>query len=142
MNRGLMMINNKKGMTLIEVLVAFAILIILAAAFLLLFSTSVTNIFNFGAESRAVARTSEKMEVLYNLDNVTGTAIETELDALNGNSVVIKDDLYIYNGIYDFNYYYEASDTGVASGYDVTLVAFYRNGEKHVNLNSFIKAGD
>lgn len=142
MNGRIAMLKNRKGVTLVEILVAFAILSVIAAAFLLLFSTSITNIFNFGAESRAVARTTENMEALYNLENPTGTDIEAELDAMNGKKALDSTSLYDYDSNFNFNYYYEGSDTGLSSGYEVTMVMFYRNGEKYVDLKSFIRSGD
>lgn len=142
MNKLMKLTNNNKGMTLVEVLIAFSILVIIAAAFLLLFSTSVVNIFNFGAESRSVANTAETMEAVYNIYSITESSIIDKLDDLDGKKITDPLTLYVYDGNFDFNYYIESSNTGLASGYDVTLVTFYRQGEKYVDLTSFVKEGD
>lgn len=142
MNKKMWKIYNKKGMTLVEILVAFTILVIIASAFLLLFSTSVVNIFNFGAESRSVANTAEIMEAVYNIDDVSENSITDMLNDIGGKKISAPMNLYVYDGDYDFNYYIIFINTNLTSGYDVTLVTFYRQGEKYVYLTSFVKEGD
>jgi len=59
-------LKNKKGFTLIEVLISLAILGIIVFAFLNLFGTSFVNIYTMGGKDRAMAQASDIMEILYN----------------------------------------------------------------------------
>lgn len=65
-------LNNKKGFTLIEILISLAILGIIVFTFLNLFGTSFVNIYTMGGKDRAMAQASDIMEILYNQQEISG----------------------------------------------------------------------
>lgn len=132
---------NKKGMTLIEILIAFLLMSILTSAFLLVFSSGVVNILDFGSRSRALAAANQAMEDVYSIQEPTQGLIVGKLNALNGVQITNSPDLYTYKGK-DFNYFIQYIDTTVSSGFRVTIVYFFRSGEKFIDLESFVREGD
>lgn len=135
-------LKNKRGMTIVEVLIAFLLMSILTSAFLLVFSSGVVNILDFGSRSRALASANEAMEKVYSIQEPSQTLIEAELNAQNGMKIESSPDLYIYNTGKDFNYFIQYIDTTVSTGFRVTIVYFYRNGEKFIDLEAFVREGD
>lgn len=133
---------NKKGMTLIEILIAFLLMSILTSAFLLVFSSGVVNILDFGSRSRALAAANEAMEDAYSIQEPTQELIVAEFNALNGNQITNLPDLYTYTAGKDFNYFIQYTDTTVSKGFRVTIVYFFRSGEKFIDLESFVREGD
>lgn len=55
---------NKKGLTLVEVVVAMAIIGIIAMSFLTAYGSGVTNIFNMGHRTRAIAEARSITDVI------------------------------------------------------------------------------
>jgi len=136
------LVNNQKGLTLIEVIIAVTILTIIAVAFIPLFSTSFSNIFAYGDKDLTMAYASDQMEMLYSRQPFSNVD-ELKNKLSGGQSVDTRDDLYSYNPDYDFNYYIEGvnisdGDTDI-NGYKVTIVSFYREGDRKVELSSFIR---
>lgn len=147
------LIKDKKGFSLVEVIVSMAILSILAVAFLPLFGTSFANIFLFGEREGATSYASDKLELLYAGQPF---ASEGELKGVLDNGANGQDcsggDLYDYDSGYDFNFCVEETTQpidnygsviepgeGLLEGYKVTIVVFYNNGESHIELSSFIR---
>jgi prepilin-type N-terminal cleavage/methylation domain-containing protein len=123
-----------KGFTLMEVLVAMAILTIIVVCFTFVYGWSFENIFLMGDKSKVVATAQKTFERLY-------------ID-INDNNVELKpvdnkDDLYVYSATEPGNYYVEDNVTftledEVVQGYKVTAVVFYRNGERNATVSTFI----
>lgn len=136
------LIKNKKGMTLVEIIIAFAVLAVLSSAFLLVFSSSLVNIINFGEKSKSLAAANQAMEAVYSIAEPTQELIEAELDARNGNKIINSAYLYDYTDGNEFNYFIETIDNGVSTGFQVTIVHFYYGGEKFIDLESFVRRVD
>ncbi len=131
------------GFTLVEVIVAVVILLIIAMAFVPLFSTGTINIFSFGHRDKAMALGSEKMEIFYANQPLDNGKIDEIIDTLSGNYVIDSNDLHTYQGN-GYNFSTEESFMPIeyesdVSGYKVTIVVFYQNGEKHVTVVSFVR---
>ena len=133
-------IKNKKGMTLVEVIIAFALLAIVVASFVLIFSSSLVNILDFGNKSSTVAEANKAFEAVFSIQEPSEVKIRTELNSMNGAETDLAN-LYIMVPGKDFNYRIEPIDYGssIGTGYKVTIVGFYRGGEKFVDLQAFVR---
>lgn len=128
--------NSNQGFTLVEVLVAMVVLTIIVIAFTAFFGWNVTSIFDTGEKSRAIAKAESKLEKLYGsmenykndpdyVDNCENVSIRT--GSRDCNFCVTKE-AYNFQG-------------SSVDGYNVQVVVFYSNGERHVSLSSFIEGG-
>ena len=131
------------GFTLIEVLVAIGILVLLAIAFIPLFSSSFSFIFTYGHRDKAMAKASEYMETIYANEPITeSSAIKDLLSSLDGHDIETDGSgILDYNPLKSFNYYIEDAFEPVSGieGFKVTIAVFYKNGEQAVQLSSFIR---
>jgi prepilin-type N-terminal cleavage/methylation domain-containing protein len=134
---------NKKGMTLIEIIVALAILGMVSVIFLTMFGNSYSTIFKSGH------RTVANMEL---------QSIADELN-LNSNIFVDDDDITDYMNIKgynkvanvgniatnvsgDVNYYMQSVETiSNTAGYQVTILKLFNNGNDFVKVTTFIIPG-
>jgi len=126
--------SSNKGFSLVEVLVALTVLVILIGAFANFLGWSVTSIFDDGQKTRAIAEAEKKLERLYySMDNY---ASDQEYVG-NCNEVTVKDP----NRIRNFCVEEVTHVGGNVEGYNVTVVVFYKNGERYVSISSFIEGG-
>lgn len=58
-------LNERKGLTLVEILISVVILGVIIFSFISLFGTGFSNIYSMGGKDRAMAKASDIMEVLY-----------------------------------------------------------------------------
>ncbi|QNO16114.1 prepilin-type N-terminal cleavage/methylation domain-containing protein [Alkalicella caledoniensis] len=121
-------VNNNKGFTLIEVIISILIISIIVLAFLSIFSNSVINVFSMGNKNTAMVLASDIMEILYGSQPFENIGQLNEfLDSLEGN----------------FSYSVQQSTLlGEIDGFNVTIVAYYKNGDRSVELKSFIRGED
>ena len=136
-------LSGQKGMTLVEVLVSMAILVIIALAFILVYTTAFSNTYAFGKKNAAMALASEAMEALYAIEPAAEGTIAAKLSSLNGNQVSSRDELYLETG-HDFNYLIEpvATLNGATSGHKVTIAEYDQAVKSHVTLVTFIPGVD
>ncbi|NLX91073.1 MAG: prepilin-type N-terminal cleavage/methylation domain-containing protein [Firmicutes bacterium] len=130
----------EQGLTLIEVIVAMAVLSLVVAAFTQLMGWSFTNIFYQGEKSKAIAAGTEKIEQLGHIIN-TSAAPEDGLQ--NDNEWVAQ-----YENLFDKNlpkerrFYYEKVNYSLnetpVNGYKVTVVVFYEDFKFYVLFEDFI----
>ena len=134
---------DEKGFTLIEVLVALTLLIIIAFAFIPLFSSSFFNIFTYGHRDKAVAQSSEYLEVINaNSTYASKAAVIEDLDDMGGYSIEPSgDSLSDHQPGYSFNYHIEENIEPYAgvTGFKVSVSVFYRAGDRHVTLTTFVR---
>ena len=122
-----------KGFSLVEVLVAITVLTITIVSFTFVYGWSFENIFLMGEKSTAVAKAQNALERMY---------ININDDKIDLQRVISPDDLYTYSE--SGNYYVEENVTYTLEededvvGNKVTVVVFYKNGERHVSLSAFI----
>lgn len=146
-----------KGMTLIEILVAIAILGIIAASFLTLFSNGYINIFKSGY------RTDTTMKLQSIVDHLDSTSINTP-DDIDTNITNYLSSKYSYTR--DVNYkkvtdinslktkepniklkYFisplgpVSSITSSIQGYQVTIIWFINNSQSYVQITTFLIQG-
>ncbi|KAF1086571.1 hypothetical protein SPSYN_00290 [Sporotomaculum syntrophicum] len=121
-----------KGFSLVEVMVALIVLVIMVGAFVNFFGWSITSIFADGEKTRAVAEAEKKLEHLHNsMDNYY-----TDTEYVNDyNDVFIK----YPDRVRNFCVEEVTRLNGIVEGYNVTVVVFYHNGERHVSVSSFIE---
>ncbi len=137
------MVKAQGGFTLVEVLIAMAVLSIVILSFTQVLGFSVTGIFNEGEKSRALAEAREKTDDLFYL--VASAA--TPEDAMAGMEadaewVAAADDLYDTANPAVRRFCYEPTSNVVngvtVEGYNVTVVIYYRDFQSKVELESFI----
>jgi prepilin-type N-terminal cleavage/methylation domain-containing protein len=135
------MFPGQNGFTVLEVIVAIALLLMMSAAVVTVFGSSYSNIFSAGNKNEAMAFASEKMEALYARQPINAAGIQTYLESVNGKFISTGNDITIYDADKAFNFSLETVQpiTGV-SGQKVTIVRFYRNGSAHVSLSSFLRS--
>lgn len=133
---GLKNSKNMNGMTLIEIIIAMALLGIILISFLNLFGAGFTSIFEMGQKSDAASDIQSIMEIIYRDGNTD------HLDYLVTLSQVVE--VVNYNDL--FNQYtsgpeirFHVGSITLLSGAtveQVTLVKFYQKGKRHVTLSS------
>lgn len=125
---------SNKGFSLVEVLVALAILVILVAAFTNFFSWNIISIIDNGQKSQAVAEAEKKLEQLYySMDNY----VDDPEYVSNCNDILVKQPDRNCNFCVEEVTYID----GDVEGYNVTVVVFYKNGERHVDIHDFVEGG-
>ncbi len=126
-------LSQNKGFSLVEVLVAMAVLTILVVSFTIFFGWNITSIFETGQRSQAVAEAEKKLEKLhYSMDNYA-----SDPEYVSSEDVLVKDPDRDRNFCVEEVTYVDGS----VEGYNVTVVVFYKNGERYVSLSSFIEGG-
>lgn len=157
---------NNKGLTLIEIVIALAILGIILVSYVTIFSNSFISILLMGQKSQAVSDSQSIIEVAYdNIKNITGTYpnITDVNNAVQGsltsggyeavgtltNTPKFEDYTSRPSDIGESNtnegkirYSIEAqSFSGSLSdvrGYKITVLTFYSNYKKYVKITSFV----
>ena len=104
-------------------MVAMAVLTILIIAFSALFGWNITSIFDSGQRTKAIAEAEKKLERLYySMDNYDSDP-----------EYVSRESVFDYQNR-ERNFCVEEE----TNGYNVTVVVFYHNGERHVAIPAFI----
>lgn len=144
--------NNENGFTLIEVVLSVAILSIFILVITQFMGISVTNIFLKGEQSKALAAAEDKMEKIYAAAEDAGASTDltdyNDLKKSEDGWIDCSDDddvdavlvngadyspIYCLQNVTNLN-----EDGGEATGTQVTVVAFYHNGQHKVKLTNFI----
>ncbi|GBF32766.1 type IV pilin PilA [Desulfocucumis palustris] len=126
-------LHNNKGLTLVELLVAMSVLVILTIAFTAFFGQNITSISESGQKSKATAEAEKKLERLHHsMDDY-----DSDPEYVSSENVLTKNPNRDRNFSVDQVTYVD----GEIQGYKVTVVVFYKNGERHVTMTSFIEGG-
>lgn len=129
--------NKNNGFTLIEVIISIVMLSIILLTFLTVFSTSSINVFNSGNKNSAMNLASDTMELLYSSQPyIDSNSLVDRLKALGGNHTQPLSENYAEK---TFNFSVQDATLMGIKGYNVTIVAFYKNGQRHVELTSFVR---
>lgn len=144
-----------KGMTLVELIVALAIMSIIAISLLAIFSSSYSNIFSYGRKSKAATETQSIIDKIYER-SVQGN-FTTTLEVQDMVSSVLSLDGYTsgqyklssslgglstIEGIEHVRYF--VSDVILQSdinGFQVSVLVFYSNNKSSVTLTTFVIKG-
>ncbi|ACV63981.1 hypothetical protein Dtox_3246 [Desulfofarcimen acetoxidans DSM 771] len=133
------------GFTLVEILVSMAIISIVSAAFIALFSSSFVNTFSTGNRNAAMSLASDKMEALLALGPTNIETIRAKLldnDEMSVQEKSTEADLYAEANSNLMRFRIEPVNlltAGTNNGYRVTIVVYYKGGERYVTLTSFIR---
>lgn len=139
-------IKNPKGLTLIEIIVAIAIMGILAVSVSTVFGLSISQIFTSGT------RTNEAMEVQTIVDTLLVESdagrfrsyadIDAHLSSQGYGEVDDESELTVKNGSYDVNYFIDTRNVVIqgetVTGWEVTILQFFDSGERSVQITTFI----
>ncbi len=147
-------ISNKKGLTLIEVIIAMAILGIISVSFLGMFSSAVTTIYFMGDHSKSVAEAQTILDLLYEETDRTPVSPVTFSDEI---ASVMTSLSYDSGDYFIYNYVGNIEDTDFYDGYmgekiklywtekdligqddvkTVSIMMFYRNNSRHISLTT------
>lgn len=131
---------SEEGVTLIEVLVSLVILSMFVVVLSQLMGVSVTQVFSSGERAKAVALAEKNTERIYAI------AVQTEtLDGLYAaDEYSSMTDLHTYDETLDYKFCLVESTKSVEDqpdieGTDVTVVAFYNNGQSYVEITTFLE---
>jgi prepilin-type N-terminal cleavage/methylation domain-containing protein len=136
-NKALWSANKDKGFSLVEVMVALAILSILAVAFIQLMGWSFTSIFYEGEKSKAIASAKEKQEELAAMGNLEDINLSDPEYVSSGNLLVYNETVPLKRRFYYFADTRPIEDEEV-DGYEIAVVVFYGEGKFHVKITNFI----
>ena len=127
---------NNKGFTLIEIILAIAILGIIIVSFMSIFSSGIKNIFSAGKKDEAISLAANKLEKLYHSQPFEK---QSDLKAkLNNDGYYVENctnELYTYQNK-DYNF---CINSNISGGFKVKIVYFYLNGERYIELTSFVR---
>lgn len=132
---------NKKGMTLIEVIVALAILRILSVAFLEMFGNSYATVFKSGHRTNANMELQSIADNLNAYTSVDDVGITNYMNGKGYNKVTNVDNIATkVSG--DVNYYIRTVEViSNTEGYQVTILQFFNNGNDFVKVTTFVISG-
>jgi prepilin-type N-terminal cleavage/methylation domain-containing protein len=138
-------LKNQKGMTLIEVILAIAILGIIMIGILNLFSFSMKSIYSAGNRTHTVADLESISDELIASEFSSKIEIENHLaDVMNFNEKTDKNSVAIKEIGEDINFYVSNSTVleGTSTiGYVVTIVKFHSNGKQSSKITVFLVEG-
>lgn len=121
----------KKGMSLLEIIIAIALLGIIAVILLNAFVQGFSTIFSMGNKTRAMATAQDIIDV---------ACQSGDPSTLSGVSTEASDqvDLYQYEESIPHKYWISSQDIGTVLYDKVTVVVFYQRGRSYVELTSII----
>lgn len=135
-------VRDKKGLTLVELLISMAILGIILVAFLSYFGFSFGNIVGAGGRTQAAHQAQSVVEAMYSKSFSGSSDIVTFLNAEGHNKVDNIANITVQSGSNPINYNISSQQTiNGTPGYVVTVVAFYDRGKGNISLTAFIPIG-
>lgn len=123
----------KKGMTLLEIIIAMAILGIIAVVLLNAFVQGFSTIFSMGNKTRAMTTAQELIDKACEAGSTGALSGITSLT-----EVADEKDLYIYEDSEIQKYYVSTQTIGGVTYDKVTISIFYQKGRGYVILTSLI----
>lgn len=135
--------NVKKGMTLIEIIVALAIFGIISIAFLPMFASGFSTIANAGFRTNSTMSVQSYIEDLNSGVFVDNAAIKIYLDSKGYNEVLNYNELITMTPTKYVNYFIKTPIETVANtqGYEVTILVFFKNGKYYSKATTFVIKG-
>lgn len=132
-------VKQKRGMTLLEIIIAIAILGVLLASFLSMFTSGFSQIFKMGSKTTAVSDAQDIIETVYNAQDISDTFIQS-IDP-SENYEKVNDCAQIETVAYTGHrvIYCVGLETMHGEDYDrITVRVFYRNGNESVILSTIV----
>lgn len=141
-------IKEQKGLTLIEVIIALAILGIITVSIITVFSNSFSNIFSLGNRSKALAEASRRMEILYTIP-VEERSVDTIKNTLmDATTFYVEGETALYQSTSENIVRFMITPKTLLqdhdeenTGFGITIVVFYQNGGRRVTLDTFLRGG-
>jgi len=140
-----MQTKKESGLTLVEVLVGIIIIALFIGVFTQFMGVSLSSVFSWGERTKAITSAEEKMERI----NAIAVQNDGDLSSLKTDpdpEYVAHADRFVY--ITGKNRQFSLVDTtkvidGInVNGTAVYIIAFYKNGQAHVEVTSFIESGN
>lgn len=132
-------ISKYQGMTLIEVIIALALLSIIIVGLINMLSFSYASIFANGFRSKAVLELQAVVDQLLDTNYGTDAAIRSTLDGKSCHEVASLSDIDTQVGSNEINYYVETEQIKAnVTGYEVTLLKFFNMGKQSVRITIFV----
>ncbi len=130
----------KSGFTLVEIIVAVAILGLLVSMFLSAFYSGATGVLFSGQKSRELMSLQSVMDELNQKSFNDRGEIDTYLGTTKGfHSVADLNQVSVQVSGEQVNYYLSAEETKAGvKGYSVTIVQFIDSGKRSAKLSTFI----
>ena len=150
---------NENGFTLIEVIVTIALVAILGTILFLLFTNSFSSILFSGQKDEAITEASNILDALYSVQPIESnnnisdieSAIDSHLSTLLSSEVYSRlssvdcSNLKVSANSNVIRYCIDNQNedgTLMTDGFNIEVIVFYLNGNKHVSLTSFIRRSD
>lgn len=141
---GLAKKNRKKGMTLIEVVVAMAIFGIVAVSFLSMFGNGYSIVFKAGHKTDANMQLQTIIDDLYKQMTITKPATTTPINTYmtgKGYNLTTTANIAVKAVGKNVNYSVDMQTIDGTAGYSVTVLVFYNNGTENIRATAFIVQG-
>jgi prepilin-type N-terminal cleavage/methylation domain-containing protein len=134
---------NKKGFTLVELIISIAILGIISTAFLSMFGFGYSNITEAGIRTKAINKTQNIIESAYAKKFYNPSEIRAFMSGHGYNNITNISNLYIQSGGNETNYFVKDTITALngTDCYIITVVVFYKNGTKNIDVTTAIPIG-
>ncbi|MDW7667536.1 MAG: prepilin-type N-terminal cleavage/methylation domain-containing protein [Bacillota bacterium] len=130
---------NKNGLTLIEIIIALAILSIMVLGFFQIFTTSFSHIIWMGNKTSAMSDAQEIIDSAY----INSDTSDTFMQSINSEDILKIDDCtnlpaHSYDGTHRIIYCVDSEVLVDSALTKLTVKVFYRNGNDSVILSSVI----
>lgn len=131
---------SKKALTLVELIIAMAILGIILISFLSGLSSGFVGIISMGNKTRAVTEAQAIIDFIYKENKIEESTLLSTFDIAD--EVAISDLLSsTYNPSKPIYYSVESKSIGsspVIEVNKVTVLVYYQNGDRHITLSALI----
>lgn len=124
-----------KGLTIIEIIIAIAILGIIALGFFSVFTHSYSTIYTMGNKSKAIAKAREIIDTAYENRDVDILKVK------NISKESTPSDVYTFETGKISKYMTEIKTIDGFNYTKLTVVVFYQQGKRYVTLTSLMPAG-
>jgi len=131
------MLRQKKGLTLIEIIIALAILGIIMVAFLSGFGSGFASIFTMGNKTKAVAEAQTIVDFIYNEGTINDSQLMSTFD-IEGKVSHADLESSPYNSDKPIYYSVTSQTIGSVTVDRVTVLVFYHGGSRYVTLSALI----
>lgn len=125
----------KKGMTLVEIIVAIAVLAIVALVLLSIFTGAFSSILSMGKKTSAVARAQVIIDKVYETSPSTIASIQTQVETLGADADPFGDPSITGDEI---RYTVSTKSIDGKNMTELTILVFYQNGDRHITLSALI----
>ncbi len=138
-------LKSNKGITLVEIIIAIAILGIIMVGILGMFNIAVSEVFTSGSRSEQtmdIQKVIDELQTENDWEKLDQSEIIAFLNAKSYYRVTDISQLKTFNAAYEGNYFVTqktiTKDGYNVTGYDVTVLKFFKNGSRTAQLTTFI----